>query len=87
MAKLIGNLLSGSLGPYIFRIVKGKQIVSLKPASGTINQSVATKVASEVFGKASTLGRQVRKTLAFQYPDLFSRDTIHAALFGRQHES
>ncbi|CAM4425498.1 hypothetical protein SAMN06265348_12143 [Pedobacter westerhofensis] len=73
MAKLIGNLLSGSLGPYVFRIVNGKQIVSRKEAPGTRKQTLATKAASRLFGDAANLGTQVRKTLAAQYPDLFDR--------------
>jgi hypothetical protein len=73
MAKLIGNLLSGSLGPYVFRIVNGKQIVSRKEAAGTRKQSPATKAASKVFGDAAKLGTQLRKSLAAQYPDLFDR--------------
>jgi len=73
MANLIDNLLSGTLGPYVFRIVNGQQIVSRKEAKGTRKQSPATKAASKLFGDAATLGTQVRKTLAAQYPDLFSR--------------
>jgi len=77
MAKLIGNLLSGSVGPYVFRILNGKQVVSLKPAAGTVKQSTATKQVNKFFGNAATLGAQVRRTLADQYPNLFKIEAIN----------
>ena len=63
MAKLIGNLLSGSLGPYVFKIVNGKQVVTQKPSAGTIKHSSGTKLATKVFANAATLGAAVRKSL------------------------
>jgi len=77
MAILLGNLLSGSIGPYVFRIVNGKQVVSLKPAAGEIKQSAATKRVNKFFGDAATLGAHIRKTLAGEYPKLFKIDAIN----------
>jgi hypothetical protein len=77
MAKLIGSLLSGIIGPYKFSIRNGKQIVSKKITPGTMKQSKATKAVSQVFGRASSLGAKFRKTLAIQYFDLFNADAIN----------
>ena len=63
MAKLIGNLLSGSLGPYVFRIVNGKQVVSQKPGAGKVKQAPGSRLAADLFSTAAKLGSAVRTTL------------------------
>jgi len=69
------NLVSGTVGNLVFKIVNGKQIVCLKPAPGTMKQTVGTKKAATVFGKAASLEKALRKTLDVQYADLFTVQT------------
>jgi len=78
MAKLEGNMLSGSLGPYVFKIVNGKQVVCKKQAPGTRKHTAASIRASKAFGKASILGKQFRKTLDAQYQGLFGQVSSNA---------
>jgi hypothetical protein len=62
MARKEGNFLRGAAGPVIYRVVRGKQIVSIKPAPGTVKQSEGTKVSSQIFGMASSWGANIRRT-------------------------
>jgi hypothetical protein len=39
MAKQKGNMLTGVLGPLVYRIVNGKQIVTLRIKKGTMKQT------------------------------------------------
>jgi len=75
MAKMKNNLVSGTIGPCVFKIVNGKQIVCSKAAPGTMKQTVGTKKAATVFGKAASLEKSLRKTLDVQYADLFTVKT------------
>jgi len=61
MARKDGNFLRGVLGGLVFRVVNGKQRVSTRP--GRIKQSRATRISNQTFGKASSLGGQIRKIL------------------------
>lgn len=62
MAIKNGNFLRGALGPLIFRVVRGKQRVSVKPEPGTVKQTKKTKTAGKRFGMASSLGAEIRRT-------------------------
>ena len=75
MAKMKNNLVSGTIGPCVFKIVNGKQIVCIKAAPGTMKQTVDTKKAATVFGKAASLGKALIKTLDVQYAGLFTVKT------------
>jgi len=75
MAKTQNNLVSGTIGPYVFKIVNGKQTVCAKVAPGTMKQTVGTKKAAKVFGKAASLEKSLRNTLDVQYADLFTVKT------------
>ena len=75
MAKFENNVVSGTIGNLVFKNVNGKQIVCSKPAPGKMKQTVGTKKAATVFGKASSLGKALRKTLDVQYADLFTVET------------
>jgi len=75
MAKFKNNLVSGTIGNLVFKIVNGKQIVCSKPAPGTMKQTVCTKKAATMFGKAASLEKSLRKTLDVQYAGLFTVKT------------
>ncbi|SDZ84868.1 hypothetical protein [Pedobacter hartonius] len=66
MARQNGKFISGVLGPLVYRVVNGKQIISTKTAPGTIKQTTDTKRSADTFGMGSSLGASIRKTLAGQ---------------------
>ena len=82
MAKSKGNMLSGAFGPYVFRIVNGKQIVCQREAPGTRKHAAASIRTSQGFGRGSLLGKQLRKTLDAQYNGLFSQASSNAIVGG-----
>lgn len=63
MAKKNGKFLRGVLGSLVFRVVNGKQIVTIRPPKGSIKQSEATKKASQTFGMASSFAAQILRGL------------------------
>lgn len=63
MAVYIDGYLKGAFGPYVFRKMYNKQVVSRRLAKGEMKQTEATKKMAGVFGKASMLGRQIRETV------------------------
>ena len=69
MAKLVGNLLSGSLGPYLFRIVNRKQIVSYQTGADKVKQASGLMLATDLFTAAAKLG-WARQTLITPSADL-----------------
>ena len=81
MARKEGNFLRGALGPFIFRVVRGKQLVSTRPARGTIKQTKATKTSSQTFGMASSLAAQIRKTFEINVGTNFD-PTVNERLTG-----
>jgi len=82
MAKSKGTLLSGAFGPYVFKIVNGKQIVCQKEAPGTRKHAAASIRTSQGFGRGSLLGKQLRKTLDAQYNGLFVQESSNAIVGG-----
>ena len=60
MAIFRGKFLTGVIGKLIFRELKGKQIVSAKTGKKKIKHTVGTKGASNTFGLASRLGKNIR---------------------------
>lgn len=56
MAYIRKNFIIGTLGPLVFREVRGKNIVSTKVAKGKIKHTPNTKTVSNTFGMASALG-------------------------------
>lgn len=60
MAIFQGKFLKGTLGGFVFKAYKGKQIVSSRPAPGTVNQTLASKRASDTFGMTSKLNKHIR---------------------------
>jgi len=55
--------LSGTVGPYSFRVVNGKAIVQSKPGRNNVKQTEATKSSASDFGKASYTAKQIRLAL------------------------
>lgn len=64
MARKEGDFLKGILGNLVFRVSRGKQIVSQRVVPGTIKHTKATIRAARTFGLASSMGSQV--TQAFK---------------------
>ncbi len=79
MAKFDGKFFRGLIGKLIFRERKGQQEVSAKPIK--IRQTKATKAASGTFSMASTLGGEIRHSLANEL-SLFNDGSIHCRLNG-----
>jgi len=71
MAIKDGNFLRGALGPYVFREVHGKQIVSARPSKGSRKQTLNTKKAATDFGITSSLGSGMRKSVRYQLADFY----------------
>lgn len=63
MATQKGLLISGKVGPHIYKIVRGKQIITSKAAPGTMKKSVAMVKHSKTFGKATSIAAHLRKSL------------------------
>jgi len=82
MARKNGDLISGVLGPLVFRVINGVQYIKLKSAPGTMKQTVETKRAAKTFGMGSSLGSKIRGTLKEQLLGL-SNPGIKNRLSGR----
>jgi len=78
MAKSKGSFISGAFGPFVFKIVNGKQIVCRKEAPGTRKHTAATLRAAQGFGRGSLFGKKFRKTLDAQYYGLFTQESSNA---------
>jgi hypothetical protein len=63
MATQKGLMISGKVGPHIYKIVNGKQIITSRAAPGSMKKSPAMLNYSKTFGMASSLGAQLRKSL------------------------
>lgn len=63
MASQNGKHLRGGLGPFVYRVINGKQFVYIKPAPGTMQQTPATVKAANTFGMASSLSSSIRQSL------------------------
>jgi len=74
MARYKDNILSGKLGPYVFRNDNGRQIVTSRVASGKIKQTEQTKNAASTFGMASSLGSHIRQTFETEIAALQDRE-------------
>jgi len=70
MAIFQGKFLKGTLGGFVFKAYKGKQIVSSRPAPGTVKQTPASKRASGTFGMTSKLNRHIRGMFQTEVNDL-----------------
>jgi len=64
MAIQKGKYLQGALGDFVYKIVRGRQIVCSRPVPGTMHQTIATINASNTFGMAASLGSSIRNSLA-----------------------
>jgi len=80
MAKFDGKFLKGALGPVVFRVVNGKQIVSSKPHK--VKQTAETKKAGSTFGEGSSLSRQIRANFAEGILNLHDQN-LHDRLLSR----
>lgn len=67
MAIRDGNFLRGIVGPVVCRVLNGKQEVKSRPRK--VKQTVASTKSANTFGKASSLGGQIRESLV----DLLNR--------------
>ncbi|WP_158800627.1 hypothetical protein [Pedobacter sp. L105] len=63
MARKDGNFLRGALGPYVYRVVRGKQVVSMRPVRGKMKQTPKTKKSNQAFGLATMIGRYLRESV------------------------
>lgn len=63
----------GTIGNLVFRVVNGKQVVSVRPARGTKKQNVEGIKRSNTFGTASSLGAKIRADLTFNPNNFFDR--------------
>jgi hypothetical protein len=59
MAIIKNNLLVGVLGPLVFKVVNGVQVVSTKKAKGTTKLSAPTIRTSKTYGVASKLSSEI----------------------------
>jgi hypothetical protein len=66
-----GDFFKGIIGNLVFRVVNGKQVVSLRPVRGTYKQSKEGLKRSNTFGTASSLGAKIRTDLAFNPNNFF----------------
>ena len=71
MAKKRGELFTGVLGPFVYRIVKGKQIITARIRKGTMKQTQNTKDFSNTFGMAAKFAAALRKTIVIQLNGFF----------------
>lgn len=69
MAKVIGGLLSGVVGDYVYKIVNGKQRVSARPVKKKKKKS-DPKTPLNIFGMTAKLGAAVRASLSNQLINL-----------------
>lgn len=81
MALKEGEFFRGTLGALVFRVVRGKQRVSVKEEPGTRKQTVATKAAAKRLGMASSLGAEIRKTFEINVEDIYD-PTVNERLTG-----
>jgi hypothetical protein len=77
MARQNGKFISGVVGPVVYSVRNGKQIVSVKAAPGAIRQTKNTKRSADTFGMGSSLGASIRKTLADQLFGLYDSGMIN----------
>jgi len=63
MATRNGKFLRGVLGTFVYKVVNGKQIVSVRPLKGSTILSENTKKTNATFGMAASLGCAIRKSL------------------------
>lgn len=63
MATKKGLLISGKVGPHIYKIVKGEQIITSRMAPGTMKRTEEMINNNNTFGMATSLASQVRKSL------------------------
>lgn len=61
----------GIIGNLVFRVVNGKQVVSVRPVQGTYKQSKEGIKRSNTFGMASSLGAKIRADLNFNPNNFF----------------
>jgi hypothetical protein len=62
MAKRKKHLFSGVVGPVIFKILRGEQLVTARPKTGTIKQSEGSIKAQSTFGISSKLSGKIRQS-------------------------
>lgn len=74
MATQKGKMFSGIIGHVIFKIVKGKQRVTPRPAPGTVRLTEASLKAASTFGMASMLGSKIRLSLSSMLKDRVDYD-------------
>lgn len=79
MARREGNFLKGVVGKVVLKVVRGKQHVVPKPERGAVKQTVATKAAATVFGKASSLGAGIREIFEINNGSYFD-STVNSRL-------
>ncbi|CAM4267897.1 hypothetical protein SAMN06265348_108285 [Pedobacter westerhofensis] len=82
MARKNGDLISGVLGPLVFRVMNGVQYVKPRCAPGKMKQTLETKRAANTFGMGSALGSKIRGTLKVQLQGV-SNQGIKNRLSGR----
>jgi hypothetical protein len=78
MAIIKDNLLVGVLGPLIFKIVNGKQIVTTKAAPGTMKQTASTIWTGKTFGLCSIISSHILQTYKRNFKNLQD-----GSMFGR----
>lgn len=74
MGKLKGKYVSGAVGPYILKVVKGETHVTSRPVKGTRKLSQASKLSAETFGMAASLAKSIRAALVYQTNDFVDID-------------
>jgi hypothetical protein len=72
MGKLSNVMFSGTVANLIFYEINGKHYVRTKPQK--IKQTKATKAKSSLFGKASTLAKEIKNCLVTILPDARDRN-------------
>lgn len=63
MATNHGKYLRGALGPVVYKRYRDKQIVTTKPAPGTVRQTANSQRSASTFGFGSKLGGKLRSIL------------------------
>jgi hypothetical protein len=89
MAHKKGDLFSGAIGPVVFKIVNGRQIICARPGKGKVKLSDSTKKAGKTFGMAATIGARIRRTINQQLAnkcDKTSSSRLSGELFSILHK-
>jgi hypothetical protein len=73
MAQKKGDLFSGAIGPVVFKIVNGRQIICSRPGKGKVKLSDSTKKAGKTFGMAATIGARIRRTIKAQLENKYDK--------------